>query len=266
MVPRLCWPGNARCRPLFDLCTRSSDVSRDPEANCRAGRHQGHEGSTGKRHHRPLHHPSWRHQRAGLGARGARLLEKGVADAITFPWGSIVLVLFGIDKVAKYHMDAGLYATEQTGVLNKARYESLSSQQKKVMDDHCTTPWALQVASPWADFEANGRDKIKAQEGHQVTALLRPPSSPNGARPPCHCTKSGRGQSARTGTTPKRSLKISRRPWPNTGPHTECAAKGVPKGYRPPPPGVNDCRPSIPHLRHRRCCQLTPSAGSAERA
>ena len=35
------------------------------------------------------------------------MLERGVADAITFPWGSIFL--FGIDKVVKYHMDVPLY-------------------------------------------------------------------------------------------------------------------------------------------------------------
>ena len=35
------------------------------------------------------------------------VLEKHVADAVTFPWGSIVL--FGIDKVTKYHMDVPLY-------------------------------------------------------------------------------------------------------------------------------------------------------------
>ena len=34
------------------------------------------------------------------------VLEKGVAEAITFPWGSIVL--FGIDKVTKYHLDCGV--------------------------------------------------------------------------------------------------------------------------------------------------------------
>ncbi len=31
------------------------------------------------------------------------VLERGVADAITFPWHSIIL--FGIDKVVKYDMD-----------------------------------------------------------------------------------------------------------------------------------------------------------------
>jgi TRAP-type C4-dicarboxylate transport system substrate-binding protein len=34
------------------------------------------------------------------------ILERGVADAVTFPWGSVVL--FGIDKVTKYHLDMPL--------------------------------------------------------------------------------------------------------------------------------------------------------------
>lgn len=97
------------------------------------------------------------------------VLEKGVAEGITFPWGSIVL--FGIDKVTKYHIDSAFYVTEQTWVLNKAKYESMSPAQKKVMDDHCTSEWAEKIATPWADFEAGGRDKIKAQEGHEVYAL-----------------------------------------------------------------------------------------------
>ena len=45
------------------------------------------------------------------------LIEKGVAEAVTFPWGSIPL--FGIDKVTKYHMDVPLYATTFAFVFNK---------------------------------------------------------------------------------------------------------------------------------------------------
>jgi TRAP-type C4-dicarboxylate transport system substrate-binding protein len=97
------------------------------------------------------------------------VLEKGVAEGITFPWGSIVL--FGIDKVTKYHIDSAFYVTEQTWVLNKAKYDSLSPAQKKVMDDHCSSEWALRIATPWADFESGGRDKIKAQAGHEVYPL-----------------------------------------------------------------------------------------------
>ena len=96
------------------------------------------------------------------------VLEKGVAEAITFPWGSIVL--FGIDKVTKFHIDSAFYVTEQTWVINKAKYQAMSPAQRKVMDDHCTSEWSLKIAAPWADFEAGGRDKIKAA-GHEVYPL-----------------------------------------------------------------------------------------------
>ncbi len=97
------------------------------------------------------------------------VLEKGVAEGITFPWGSIVL--FGIDKATKYHLDAQLYVTEQTWVLNKAKYEAMSPAQRKVMDEHCTPEWAEKIATPWAKMESGGRDKIKAQAGKEVYPL-----------------------------------------------------------------------------------------------
>jgi TRAP-type transport system periplasmic protein len=94
------------------------------------------------------------------------LLERGVADATTFPWGSTVL--FGIDKVTKYHLNAQIYSNEQTWVMNKAKYEALSPAQKTVIDAHCTTEWAIKISTPWAEFEEAGRDKIKAEPGHEV--------------------------------------------------------------------------------------------------
>jgi TRAP-type C4-dicarboxylate transport system substrate-binding protein len=96
-------------------------------------------------------------------------LERGVADAITFPWGSVVL--FGIDKVVKFHMDVPLYVTTFTWEMNKKVYDDMSPAQKKVIDNHCTTEWAQRFASPWADFEHAGRDKIKAEPGHEVYEL-----------------------------------------------------------------------------------------------
>jgi TRAP-type C4-dicarboxylate transport system substrate-binding protein len=94
------------------------------------------------------------------------IIEKGVADGLTFNWGSVVL--FGVDKVTKYHMEAALYVGEQVFVLNKDTYSRMSAAQKKVIDDHCTTDWALKIATPWADFEHGGIAKIKAEPGHEV--------------------------------------------------------------------------------------------------
>jgi TRAP-type transport system periplasmic protein len=97
------------------------------------------------------------------------VLERGVADAITFPWNS--LFLFGIDKVTKFHMDAPLYASTFVWVINNAKYDSLSPAQKKVIDDHCTNEWATKIGGEWAAYELQGRDKAKSTSGHVVYPL-----------------------------------------------------------------------------------------------
>ena len=97
------------------------------------------------------------------------MLERGVAEAITFPWGS--LTLFGIDKVTKFHMDVPLYVTPFVWVMNADKYNAMSTAQKKVIDDHCNSEWAEKVGSAWADFEIAGRAKIAAEPGHEVYKL-----------------------------------------------------------------------------------------------
>ena len=97
------------------------------------------------------------------------MLERGVADAITFPWGS--LTLFGIDKVVKYHMDVPLYVTPFVWVINNDKYNAMSANQRKAIDSHCTSEWAEKVASTWADFEVSGRAKLAADPGREVYKL-----------------------------------------------------------------------------------------------
>jgi TRAP-type C4-dicarboxylate transport system substrate-binding protein len=94
------------------------------------------------------------------------VLEKGVAEAVTFPWGSVLL--FGIDKVTKYHMDAPLHTVTFQWLMNRNTYAAMSDAQKKVIDDHCTTEWAAKFADPWADFEHAGLEKFRAMPGHEV--------------------------------------------------------------------------------------------------
>ena len=57
------------------------------------------------------------------------IIEKGVAEAVTFPWGSIPL--FGIDKVTKYHMNTPLYVTSFAWVMNKAKYEACRTRRRR---------------------------------------------------------------------------------------------------------------------------------------
>jgi TRAP-type C4-dicarboxylate transport system substrate-binding protein len=96
------------------------------------------------------------------------MLERGAVDAIAFPWGS--LRSLGLDKAVKYHLDVPLYVTPFVWVMNKARYASLSTAQKRAVDDHCSTEWAERVAAPWAEFESGGHAKL-AQPGHDTYPL-----------------------------------------------------------------------------------------------
>jgi TRAP-type C4-dicarboxylate transport system substrate-binding protein len=97
------------------------------------------------------------------------LLDKGVADSVLFPWGSVVL--FGIDKVTKFHIEAPLYATNFVFVFNKDKYAQMSAVQKKAIDDNCTTEMAGRVGELWGAFEHDGIAKIKAEAGHEVYPL-----------------------------------------------------------------------------------------------
>lgn len=96
-------------------------------------------------------------------------LDKGVADAISFPWDSIVS--FGIDKAVKYHTDMRLYASDFVWVLNRGWYDKLSAGQKKVIDDHCNNEWAAKVGAAWGDFEDGGQAKLEKAAGHTIVRL-----------------------------------------------------------------------------------------------
>ena len=48
----------------------------------------------------------------------------------------------------------------------------MSAAQKKVIDDHCTNEWAVRAASPWADFEHAGVQKLKSDPAHEVYSLI----------------------------------------------------------------------------------------------
>src|ERR1700756_5627706 len=71
------------------------------------------------------------------------IIERGVAGAVTFPWGSVLL--FGIDKVTKYDMEAPLYVTTFAFVINKDKYGQMSDKQKQAIDKNCNTETAGKV-------------------------------------------------------------------------------------------------------------------------
>lgn len=56
---------------------------------------------------------------------------------MTSPWGSIIL--FGIDKMTKYHIKLLLYTTTVALVSNKTSHNAMNAKQKKAIDDYCNS-------------------------------------------------------------------------------------------------------------------------------
>ncbi len=96
-------------------------------------------------------------------------IEKGVADAITFPWNSIIS--FGIDKVVTHHTDMRLYAAGFVWAINKPWFDKLSANQKKVIDNHCNNEWAARVGADWGAAEDAGQEKLAQMPGHTIVKL-----------------------------------------------------------------------------------------------
>lgn len=96
-------------------------------------------------------------------------IQKGLADAVTFPWKSIIS--FGIDKAVKYHSDMRFYASDFVWVMNKPWYDGLAAGQKKVIDDHCNNTWANRVGTDWGDDEDSGREQLQKTAGHNIVPI-----------------------------------------------------------------------------------------------
>ena len=147
---------------LLRLHPRSGDAAHQA-ARRGAGRRQGHEAAPRGRHDGHLDDAARRQQRAGVGPRLARPAGARGGQGIFFPWGS--LVLFGIDKVTKYHIDAAMYVSTFVWVLNKARYKGMSPDQKKVIDNHCNDRMGGALRRPLGRFRACRIAKIERRAG-----------------------------------------------------------------------------------------------------
>lgn len=99
-------------------------------------------------------------------AEAAEAMERGVADALSFPWN--LLRALGIDRVVSHHLDINFYSLGTAILINKGAYNRLSRAQKDVIDNHCTADWAEKLPPPWVKWELEGRDALTANPKHTV--------------------------------------------------------------------------------------------------
>ena len=94
------------------------------------------------------------------------VIARGAAEGITFPWDSVFL--FGIDKETKYHIDFPLYTTVFVMAMNKGTYEGMPEDERAVLDEHCTSEWAQEIATGWGEQEKSGRVRAMEDPAHTV--------------------------------------------------------------------------------------------------
>jgi TRAP-type C4-dicarboxylate transport system substrate-binding protein len=86
-------------------------------------------------------------------------LSKGVIDGMVVPWE--IMPSFKLHELTKSHTtlsgDRGLYTAPFLLLMNKAKYESMSDAQKKVIDDNSGMALAKLAGQLWDDFEAPAR-------------------------------------------------------------------------------------------------------------
>jgi len=93
-------------------------------------------------------------------------VEKGVAEAVSFPWQS--LIIFGIDALLPYHMDTPIGGNGFELLINKNSYNKLTANQKKAIDDNCTPENSEKFMRAWNKQEGDGRTALAGKAGHTV--------------------------------------------------------------------------------------------------
>lgn len=102
-------------------------------------------------------------------AEAAEAMERGVADALSFPWN--LLRALGIDRAVNHHLDMNFYSLGTALLINKGTYAKLSSKQKGVLDNHCTADWAEKLPPLWIKWEQEGRVALMNDPKHTVYSI-----------------------------------------------------------------------------------------------
>ncbi|QTN25728.1 TRAP transporter substrate-binding protein [Rhizobacter sp. AJA081-3] len=100
-------------------------------------------------------------------------ISKGVIDGVLAPWELLPAVK--IDEVTRYHMEGapgqpGFAQSPLSILMNKARYDSLPTDLKAVIDKHSGAALVERAARSWDGANAEARKKALAQ-GNKVLVI-----------------------------------------------------------------------------------------------
>lgn len=101
-------------------------------------------------------------------------MQRGAIDGYMLPWESVKS--FRTHEVSDQHTDFGFYSLAFVVTMNKAKYEALPADLKKVIDDNSGMKWALVAGRGYDEGDKAGIATIHETGGsiHQVSAQERP--------------------------------------------------------------------------------------------
>jgi TRAP-type C4-dicarboxylate transport system substrate-binding protein len=95
-------------------------------------------------------------------------LEKGVIDGAVFPWDAIKG--FRLEGLLKHHYDARVYTACFHVVMNQAKYNGLSAEARKAIDDTTGTSMVNRFGELWGKWDQAGLDAVKAR-GNSIVSV-----------------------------------------------------------------------------------------------
>ncbi len=107
-------------------------------------------------------------------------LQRGVMDGLSQPWESIRT--FRIDELANYHTNIPFYSSGLMVTMNKAKYDSLPDDLKKVLDNNSGMKLAMKAGEV---FDKHDKDVLNSviAKGHKVVEIPDPLNDPAWAEP-----------------------------------------------------------------------------------
>ena len=95
-------------------------------------------------------------------------LARGVVEGAMVPW--TIMRPFRLHEVTRHHTEVDLGCTPFVLAMNKARYDGLPTDVRRLLDDSTGMALAQRLGRLWHEDEEAGRD-IARQRGHPVISL-----------------------------------------------------------------------------------------------
>ena len=95
-------------------------------------------------------------------------LSRGVVEGAWIPW--TIMRPFRLHEVTRYHTEVSLSCVLFVMTMNKARYDGLPTDIRKIIDETTGTELAKRLGRLWQDDEEPGR-AIALEQGHSINTL-----------------------------------------------------------------------------------------------